>query len=171
MYDVTIQHPAIDDRQFSANGPGDLRNVVWGVARIQARPVTEADSSEMIAEVGALWSKADIEGAAQLEVHEITVKVTPAAGPSEDDCNGHENLYAGVGEALYCDGACQPRPRRFTAQSLLDLMTDISDAELDAAGGCGACGLEADEKCVGCGRCNCSRHDNCVRPAAEAAAR
>lgn len=41
------------------------------------------------------------------------------------------------------------------------------DFDLAVSGGCFACGLEADQMCVGCGSCNCDTHGNCVRPAAE----
>jgi hypothetical protein len=54
-----------------------------------------------------------------------------------------------------------------TRQARIDRMLALDDLELEEEGGCGACGLEADDMCVACGQCNCDRHDNCVRPAGD----
>ncbi|MGW3466331.1 hypothetical protein ACWDE9_45390 [Streptomyces olivaceoviridis] len=43
----------------------------------------------------------------------------------------------------------------------------LDDAELEARGGCGPCGLEAGQMCAGCGKCNCHTHETCVRPAGQ----
>lgn len=157
MYDVTIEHPTIADRTFFADRPGSLRGIVWGVAQAQGESV--ADDLTIAAEVGALWSRADIEGEAQLEVGEITVRVRDAEG-----CEGHAGEDSALlGGPELCDGSCRPR-KRFTRGALLDLAEALEGAALDAAGGCSACGLEAGQTCVGCGRCACDRHDTCVRP-------
>ncbi|WP_327345927.1 hypothetical protein [Streptomyces europaeiscabiei] len=163
MYQVTIKHPAIEDRTYIANGPGELRNIVWGVARAQGKPVT--DDSAMIAEVGDLRSRCDIEGVGLLDVHEITVKVEDA-DPDMYECEGgHDNEDSAIlGGPVRCDGACRPR-RRFHKGALLSLAEALDDAELESEGGCAACGLEAGQMCAGCGKCNCERHDNCTRPA------
>lgn len=49
---------------------------------------------------------------------------------------------------------------------LTDLVLIADDIELEAAGGCGACGLEAGQMCAACGQCNCDDHGQCTRPAA-----
>ncbi|MGY3199772.1 hypothetical protein [Streptomyces sp. TE5632] len=163
MYQVTIEHPAIDDRAYTANGPGELRDIVWGVARAQGKPVT--DDLAMIAEVGALRSACDIKGEGVLKVHAITVTVTDA-DPAAFECEGHQGEDSVLlGGPERCDGRCRtPRPRFLKAQ-LFDLACALDDAELEEAGGCGACGLEAGQMCAACGKCNCDRHDACVRPA------
>ncbi|WP_381792910.1 hypothetical protein [Streptomyces niveus] len=138
MYDVTLQHPTLDERIYACRGGGELRTLAYGVARAQGQAVT--DDRQMISDVGQLRSQAAIDGVGLLTVGEITIKAEPA------------DLTAG------------PRPR-FDRNALMDLTTDLDDAELEAAGGCGGCGLEADQTCVGCGRCNCDRHDSCARPA------
>lgn len=65
-----------------------------------------------------------------------------------------------------CDGRCKPRIR-FDKNALIDLSCALGDAELEEAGGCGRCGLEAGRMCVACGKCNCGRHDSCIRPTGE----
>lgn len=157
MYQVTIEHPAIEERTYFADGPGELRNIVWGVARAQGKPVT--DDLAMIAEVGALRSDVVVHGEGEMKVYEITVRVRDA-----EECEGHageDSVLLGGPE--FCDGSCRPR-KRFRKDALLDLADALEDAGLDAAGGCSACGLEAGQNCAGCGRCNCDRHDTCVRP-------
>ncbi|WP_019061741.1 hypothetical protein [Streptomyces prunicolor] len=58
------------------------------------------------------------------------------------------------------------RFRRTThQQAAIDRQIFLDDLELELTGGCGACGLEADQMCAACGRCNCDRHDECTRPA------
>jgi hypothetical protein len=166
MYEVTIEHPAVGERTYVADGPGGLRDIVWGVARAQGRPITDEGGRdrEMIHAVGALRSRADFEGAGRLEVGAVTVKVEPA-DDSAYACQGHQGEDAVLlGGPEFCDGSCVPR-RRFKKAALLDLADALEDAELDASGGCSACGLEAGQKCVACGRCNCDRHDDCKRPA------
>lgn len=87
MYLVTIEHPGVEDRTYFADRPGELRNIVWAVARAQGKPVT--DDRAMIAEVGALRSRCDIYGEGVLIVDAITVTVTDA-DPSAFECEGHE---------------------------------------------------------------------------------
>ncbi|MET8609758.1 hypothetical protein [Streptomyces misionensis] len=163
VYDVIIEHPALaEDRTYSANGPGQLRNIVWGVARAQGKPVT--DDRAMIAEVGALRSDCDITGEGVLKVHDVTVTVRDA-----EPCAGHQGEDSVLlGGPEFCDGSCEPRPR-FDKEALIDLSGALDDAELDATGGCGPCGLEADQMCAACGKCNCHTHETCVRPAGEQA--
>ncbi|WP_434593341.1 hypothetical protein [Streptomyces sp. A5-4] len=163
MYEVTIEHPGIEERLFTCSGGGELRTLVYGVARAQGH--TAQNDSDLIAEIGAVRSRADIEGIGLIEVHDVTVKVKPAV---EIDyvCEGHADLYVGLGESVYCDGTCRPRPR-FDREALVALSLDLDDADLDESGGCGACGLEAGQMCVGCGLCNCDRHDVCKRPASK----
>ncbi|MFE9127770.1 hypothetical protein ACFYOF_20585 [Streptomyces sp. NPDC007148] len=48
-----------------------------------------------------------------------------------------------------------------------DLALFVDDLELEEEGGCGACGLEAEQMCVACGQCNCDQHVDCARPAAD----
>ncbi|MFE0765402.1 hypothetical protein [Streptomyces smyrnaeus] len=166
MYQVTIEHPAIEERQFDCKDGGELRTLVYGVHRAQNEPVT--DDRQTIAAVAVVRSQADTDGTGTLRAHAATITVE-----SYDDfdyaCEGHEDLYAGLGEAVYCDGTCKPR-RRFNQSALVDLASALEDAELDATGGCGACGLESWAMCAACKKCNCERHDACVRPAAEATA-
>ncbi|MFJ7592507.1 hypothetical protein ACIQZO_35080 [Streptomyces sp. NPDC097617] len=164
MYNVTIEHPALEeDRHFTAVGSGELRNIVWGVARAQDRPIadTDAEGREMIHQVGDLRSAADIKGEGSLLVREITVTVRPAVCETAHD--GEDAVL--LGSPARCDGRCQPR-RRFDRNSMLDLAMALDDAGLDASGGCGVCGLEAGQMCVACGHCNCDRHDSCKRPTA-----
>ena len=167
MYDVTIEYPGIDDRQFTCATGGELRNLVWGVARAQGQPITsEAERDrEMIHEVGALRSRADIEGVGTLAVVDCTVRVEPA-DEIPYRCEGHqgEDVFL-LGGPEFCDGTCRPARRRFDHEALVDLSMALDDAELEESGGCGACGLEADAKCEGCGLCNCETHGACVRPA------
>lgn len=54
-----------------------------------------------------------------------------------------------------------------TRQARIDRALALDDLELEEEGGCGGCGLEADDMCVACGQCNCDRHDNCDRPAGD----
>lgn len=161
MYEVTIQHPAFEDRTFTAKDSGELRTLIYRVAQAQGRQA--ASDSFLIAEVGDVRSRADIEGVGLIEVLDLTVKVAPAENPSDYTCEGHESVYVGLGETAYCDGSCVDRPR-FTRDALVELMLALDDEELEETGGCGACGLEADQMCAGCGRCNCDTHDSCTRP-------
>ena len=163
MYEVTIEHPAFEEKMFTAKDGGELRTLIYGVARAQGRKVE--DDSDMIAEVGAVRSRADIEGVGLIEVYDLTVKVAPAENETDYACGGHDSLYVGLGETAHCDGSCVTRPR-FARDTLVDLVLALDDEELDESGGCGACGLEADQMCAGCGRCNCNRHDTCERPKA-----
>ncbi|WP_439082108.1 hypothetical protein [Streptomyces sp. WL006] len=168
MYAVTLAHPQLDDRRFFCPTPGALRDVVWGAARAHGQPITAEGGrdSEMIAEVGYLRSRADNGGIGTLTVFDFTVTVEPVGTGTEFDCEGgHEGEDAALlGGPATCDGRCRPRPR-FGHQALTDLVCALDDAELDESGGCGACGLEAGQMCVGCGRCNCDGHDGCARPA------
>ncbi|MEC3995195.1 hypothetical protein VSR01_17300 [Actinacidiphila sp. DG2A-62] len=164
MYEVTIEHPAFEEKTFTAKDGGELRTLIYGVARAQGKQVD--NDSDMIAEVGAVRSRADVEGVGVIEVYDLTVKVAPAENPSDYACEGHESLYVGLGESAYCDGGCVRR-LRFTRDSLVELTLALDDEELDETGGCGRCGLEADQMCVGCGRCNCDTHGSCERPDGE----
>lgn len=139
MYDVTLQHPTLDERVYACRTGGELRTLAYGVARAQGQAVT--DDRQMIIDVGQLRSQADIDDVGLLTIGDITIKAEPA------------------------DPAAGSRPR-FDRNALVDLTTALDDAELEAAGGCGGCGLEADQMCADCGRCNCNRHDSCTRPAA-----
>ncbi|MGW6391165.1 hypothetical protein ACWFR1_11810 [Streptomyces sp. NPDC055103] len=165
MYEVTIEHLAIEEQSYLCATVGELRDVVWGIARAQGEPIADKDSGEMIHEVGALRSRADIDGVGTLTVLGITVRVEPA-DESAYACEGHEGEDAVLlGGPTHCDGRCRPR-RKFNREALVDLTIALDDADLDETGGCGACGLEAEQMCADCGRCNCSRHDSCKRPTA-----
>lgn len=166
MYSVTIEHPGMDDREYVCDGPRELRNVVWAVARAQGAPIISAGDRdrEMIYAVGDLWSRADIEGVATLKVEAITVRVEPA-DETAYACEGHEGEDSVLlGGPTHCDGRCRPR-RRFGPQDLIDLSCALDDAALEESGGCGRCSLEAGQMCAACGRCNCHDHSTCVRPA------
>ncbi|MBA0053473.1 hypothetical protein E0L36_22115 [Streptomyces sp. AJS327] len=166
MYEVTIEHPGFDEEPlYSCKDGGELRSLVYGVHRAQGQEV--ADHSEAIADISALRSRADIEGVGVLDVGAVKVRVKPAEY-GDWACEGHESLYAGLGESVMCDGSCVVRPR-FDREAQIALALALDDAELDASGGCGACGLEAGQMCADCERCNCDRHDGCERPAAEPA--
>jgi hypothetical protein len=161
MYEVTIEHPAFEEKTFTAKDGGELRTLIYGVARAQGQ---QPDSdSDLIAETGAVRSRADIEGVGLIKVYDLTVKVAPAENDSDYACEGHEDLYVGLGETAYCDGSCVTR-LRFTRDTLVDLTLTLDDEELEESGGCGACGLEADQMCAGCGRCNYDQHESCTRP-------
>ncbi|MFB8347964.1 hypothetical protein [Streptomyces niveus] len=163
MYEVTIEHPAIEEQSYLCTTPGELRDVVWGVARAQGEPIAVKDCGEMIHEVGALRSRADLDGGGTLTVIEVTVRVEPA-DESAYACEGHEGEDAVLlGGPDRCDGSCRPR-RKFNREALVDLSLALDDPDLDKTGGCGPCGLEAGQMCADCGRCNCSRHDSCRRP-------
>lgn len=166
MYEVTIEHPGVDEEPLytCANG-GELRSLVYGVHRAQGQEVTE--HNQAMADIGALRSRADIEGVGVLDIGQVKVRVKPAEY-GEWACEGHDSLYAGLGETVICDGSCVERPR-FDREAQIALTLALGDAALDAAGGCSACGLEAGQMCVACERCNCERHDGCERPAAEPA--
>jgi hypothetical protein len=156
---VTIEHPVLEDRSYFADRQGELRNIVWAVARAQGKPVE--NDREMIAAVGDVASDWAIHGEATLKVHEVTVTVR-----DPEECEGHAGEDAVLlGGPEFCDGSCRPRPR-FDSNALLDLSDALDDAQLEETGGCGACSLEADQMCAACGKCNCDRHDACVRPAA-----
>ncbi|MFF4388564.1 hypothetical protein ACFY0G_17555 [Streptomyces sp. NPDC001552] len=161
MYKVTITHPAIEDRAYACADGGDLRTLVYGVARAQGEPVT--DDTDMIARVGRARYCADIDGTALLAIGQAAVRVEPARSTAST-CEGHEDLYVGLGETAFCDGTCKPLPR-FGRDALLDLADALDDADLDENFGCSGCGLQAGDMCAGCGRCNCDRHDTCQRPA------
>ncbi|WNI20374.1 hypothetical protein [Actinacidiphila sp. ITFR-21] len=166
MYEVTIQHPAFRETTFTAKDGGELRNLLYGVARAQGEQPD--DNNDLIFEAGAVRSRADIEGVGVIEVHRLTVTVAPAENASDYTCEGHESLFLGLGQTAYCDGRCRPR-LRFNRDSLVKLTLALDDEELDESGGCGACGLEADQMCAGCGRCNCDEHSSCERPDTEPA--
>lgn len=105
MFEVTIEHPGIEDRTYFADRQGELRNIVWGVARAQGKPTT--NDREMIAIVGGIASDWAIRGEATLKVHDVTVIVRDPAG-----CDGHageDGVLLGGPET--CDGSCKPRPR------------------------------------------------------------
>jgi hypothetical protein len=158
MYDVTIEHSGIEDRTFSADGPGQLRDIVWGIARVQGEPVT--DDLAMITEVGALRSACDTTGEGVLKVHDVTITVRDA-----EPCDGHpDDDSVLLGGPEFCDGSCKPRPR-FDKNALVALSCALDDADLEESGGCGRCSLEAGQMCAACGKCNCHRHDGCARPA------
>ncbi|MGA5497751.1 hypothetical protein ACPCSP_25645 [Streptomyces cinereoruber] len=160
MYEVTIQHPSIEEKTFTAKDGGELRTLVYRVARAQGNEISVGD---LIAEAGAVRSRADIEGVGLIEVHDLTVEVRPAENESDYACEGHESLYTGFGETAYCDGSCVKRAT-FDRVALLELSAALDDEDLEESGGCPDCGLEADDKCAACGLCNCDRHDNCKRP-------
>lgn len=169
LYEATIEFPGLFERTFLCDGPGKLRDLVWGVAHAQGEPIGDDRTGEMIHEVGRLRSRADVDGEATLAVIAGTVTVEPA-DPNEYVCEGHtgdDSVLLGGPE--FCDGSCRPR-REFGKHALIDLMTALDDAGLDESGGCGACALEAGQMCEGCGRCNCDRHDTCKRPAPAPAA-
>ncbi|MGW6459129.1 hypothetical protein ACWF94_24935 [Streptomyces sp. NPDC055078] len=161
MYEATIQHRAVEEKTFTAKDGGELRTLIYGVARAQGRRVE--NDSDMIAEAGAVRSRADIEGVGLIEVYDLTVEVRPAENETDYACEGHESLYVGLGETAFCDGTCKPRAM-FDREALVDLSLALDNADLDEADGCGQCGLVAGQMCVDCGRCNCSRHDSCKRP-------
>ncbi|MFD3844739.1 hypothetical protein ACFWVB_02465 [Streptomyces microflavus] len=167
MYAVAIVHPAIEEQRYFCGSPGAVRDVVWGVARAQGEPITSegGHDSEMIAEVGRLLSDAVIEHIGTLKVLDVTVTAEPVGSGTEFDCEGHADDEDAVllGGPERCDGRCRPRPR-FNHEALVKLTCALDDGELDAEGGCSACGLEAGQMCAGCGRCNCETHASCVRP-------
>ncbi|MFJ1606994.1 hypothetical protein ACIOHS_27025 [Streptomyces sp. NPDC088253] len=166
MYDVTIEFPGMDAREYVCNGPGELRSLVWDVARAQGKPITDEDGRdlEMIFEVGDLRSRADIEGVGLLDVHAVKVQVKPVEDEFAYACDGHEGEdIALLGGPTHCDGSCKPR-RRWNREALVDLTCALDDAEVEADGGCGRCSLEAAQMCAACGRCNCHDHSTCVRP-------
>ncbi|MFD5788617.1 hypothetical protein ACFWH1_18590 [Streptomyces sp. NPDC127037] len=167
MYEITVEAPGITARTYHCANPGEMRDVVWGVARAAGEPIPDARNGEMVHTVGALRSSADTGETATLAVAGCTLNVE-AYDPTDFECEGHESLYAGLGETVYCDGACRPL-EKFNLDALIDLGIALDDAALDESGGCGACGLEAGQMCAGCGRCNCDRHDTCERPAFEPA--
>ncbi|MFF2612325.1 hypothetical protein [Kitasatospora sp. NPDC058046] len=118
MYEITL--PALPGRTFTAKDGAELRSLVWAVARAQGKPIgSDGEDREMVREIGDLRSRADIEGVGVLDVHDVTVRVmSTAAGDWE--CEGHEDLYVGLGETSYCDGGCVPRPL-FNRRAALDL--------------------------------------------------
>ncbi|MEU7092976.1 hypothetical protein [Kitasatospora aureofaciens] len=108
MYEITL--PALPGRTFTAKDGAELRNIVWAVARAQGKPISsDGEDREMVHEVGDLRSRADIEGVGVLDVRDVTVRVMRTA-PGDWECEGHEDLYVGIGETAYCDGGCVPRP-------------------------------------------------------------
>lgn len=127
------------------------------------------DNADLIAEISGARSAADFGGIGSVGAGDCTVTVAEVEDWTEFSCHGHENLYVGFGETIRCDGTCRPR-RRFNRAAMIDLVGALDAAALDAAGGCGACGLEADQMCAGCKRCNCERHDACERPIGTAVA-
>ncbi|WP_019548592.1 hypothetical protein [Streptomyces sulphureus] len=166
MYDVTIKAQGIEDRGYHCKDGAELRTLVYGVFRVQGEPVK--NDSELIAEIGGARSAADLGGVGSVGAGDCTVAVAEVEDWTEFSCDGHESLYVGLGETVRCDGTCGPR-RRFDRAALVDLSVALDDAELDATGGCGGCGLEAGQMCAACRKCNCERHDVCVRPSADAA--
>ncbi|PWI16016.1 hypothetical protein DI272_18970 [Streptomyces sp. Act143] len=160
MYDVVIEHPAIEDRNYSAADSSQLRGIIRSLALVQGKPPTEGLALHM--DVELLRHACDKTGEGVLKVHDITVTLREAEG-----CEGHQGEDSVLlGGPEFCDGSCRPRSR-FDKQKAFELMNAIDDAELDASGGCGPCGLEAGQMCAGCGKCNCHTHETCVRPASE----
>ncbi|WP_199570568.1 hypothetical protein [Streptomyces murinus] len=164
MYDVTIKAEGMTDRGYHCKDAAELRTLVYGVFRAQGEAVK--NETELIAEISGAHSAADLGGVGSVGAGDCTVTVAEVEDWTEFSCHGHESLYVGLGETVRCDGTCRPR-RRFNRAALLDLTEALDDAGLEATGGCGRCGLEAGQMCVGCERCNCHRHDTCTRPASE----
>ncbi|MGW1989622.1 hypothetical protein [Embleya sp. NPDC001921] len=159
MYTITIEHPAVQAEQFTCKGAGELFTTAYRVAGAQGKP--GKDDMELGSAISsALW-QADLKGTATLIVHAVTLTIEQA-DPSEYECEGHEDLAGPLGETVMCDGTCTRRP--FSVKAALGLMIAIDGAELDADGGCGACGIEAGQTCAGCGGCNCEDHGSCERP-------
>ncbi|MEV6565900.1 hypothetical protein [Streptomyces kronopolitis] len=167
MYDVTIRAQGIEDRGYHCKDGAELRTLVYGVLRAQGEPVK--NDTDMIAEIASARSVADIGGTGSVGAGDCTVTVAEVEDWTEFSCHGHESVYVGLGETVKCDGTCRPR-RLFNRTALLDLMEALDGADLDASGGCGACGVEAGQMCVACKKCNCERHDQCVRPTVGAVA-
>ncbi|MCX5326323.1 hypothetical protein [Streptomyces sp. NBC_00120] len=166
MYQVTIEHPAIEERQFDCKDVDELRKLVYGVHRAQNTPVT--DDRQTVIAVRAAWRRADVEGKGVLNANAATITVEPG-DPCAFECEGHPDEDSVLlGGPEFCDGTCRPR-RRFDGKALVELGIALDDADLAARGGCGPCGLEAGQMCADCKRCNCDRHDRCTRPAAEPA--
>ncbi|MFC8887221.1 hypothetical protein ACFT54_09930 [Streptomyces cinereoruber] len=161
MYEVTIQHPSLAEKTFTAKDGGELRTLIYRVARAQGHEF--ASTRDLIVETGGVRSRADIEGVGLIEVAELTVQVKPAENESDYACEGHESVYVGLGEAAYCDGRCVRRTV-FDWAAMAYLSCVLDDEDLEESGGCSDCGLEAGDECAACGRCNCDRHDNCTRP-------
>ncbi|WTW95437.1 hypothetical protein OG216_19540 [Streptomycetaceae bacterium NBC_01309] len=160
MYEVAVQHPAIEERRYICADLAELRTLVWGVAQAQGNPIAADDGDEMLAEVANARRRADFFDFGLLRVEQCSVRIELA---EESDCDGHDSVYAALGESQYCDGTCRPGVR-FKRAALHDLTAALESAEAEAAGECDGCGLEVDQRCVGCGRCNCDQHDGCVRP-------
>ncbi|MFZ3595085.1 hypothetical protein [Streptomyces sp. BH104] len=167
MYQVTIEHSGIQgELQFDCADGLELRALVYSVHRAQNQPVV--DDFQTFTAVNVVLSQADADGKGVLNAHAVTVTVEPG-DPCAFECEGHpgdDSVLLGGPE--FCDGTCKPR-RRFDCEALVRLALALDDAELDATGGCGPCGLEAGQMCVDCKQCNCDRHDQCKRPAAEPA--
>ncbi|MEU1815184.1 hypothetical protein ABZ543_08295 [Streptomyces roseifaciens] len=123
MYEVTIGHPAIQERRFLCSTDAELRALVDGVVRAQGARV--GNDRGLAAAVAGARSQADTEGTVTLAVLAVTVTVTPAE-ESAYACQGHESVYLGLGESVWCKGECRPR-RAFDRQALLDLSRALDD--------------------------------------------
>ncbi|WP_030236894.1 hypothetical protein [Streptomyces sp. NRRL S-350] len=111
MYEIRVSHPALISRTFTAKDGGELRNLVWAVARAAGQPIGDGEDREMVHEVGDLRSRADIEGVGVLDVRGVTVRVMSTARGDWEECEGHDdNPDVGLGETDYCDGTCVVRP-------------------------------------------------------------
>ncbi|MGC0418367.1 hypothetical protein [Embleya sp. AB8] len=159
MYEVTVEHPAVQAERFTCKGTPELFTTTYRVAGAQGQQ--GKDDVELGSAISsALW-QADLTGTATLVVHAVTLTIEQA-DPSAYECEGHEDPAGPLGESVMCDGTCTRRP--FTVKAALGLMIAIDGAELDAEGGCGVCDVEAGQMCAGCGGCNCEEHGSCERP-------
>lgn len=106
MYYLTITHPT-HDTEYTCLDAGELAQALRHIARAQGQ---QLDSTAMQGTAEELTARADAEDIATHTLGRVTVRVEPGDA-SEYECDGHEDVYAGLGETIYCDGTCKPRPR------------------------------------------------------------
>ncbi|MDK0525066.1 hypothetical protein [Streptomyces sp. ML-6] len=77
MYRIAIVRKGRPTDRHTAGGPGELRDVVYGVIRAEGSVITDADHSGLIELIGNARDMADIEGFAALTFGAATVTIRP----------------------------------------------------------------------------------------------
>ncbi|MCX4792554.1 hypothetical protein OG369_43035 [Streptomyces sp. NBC_01221] len=87
MYRIAIVRKGQPADRRTAAGPGELRDVVYGVIRAEGSTITDADHSGLIELIGSARDMADIEGFAGLEFGAASITIRPAT-PSRPEKPG-----------------------------------------------------------------------------------
>ncbi|MFE9491453.1 hypothetical protein ACFYNF_34290 [Streptomyces sp. NPDC006641] len=79
MYRIAVVRKGQPTDRRTAAGPGQLRDVVYGVIRAEGSVITDADHSGLIELIGNARDMADIEGFAALTFGTASITIRPQA--------------------------------------------------------------------------------------------